>query len=90
AIDTQTPTGRAMLHMVALLVELERGLITERTRAGVKEAQKRGVKFGRKQKLTPVQIKHAREQIDQGRRVQDVAALLNVGRVTLYRALKTD
>jgi len=90
AIDTQTPTGRAMLHMVALLAELERGLITERTRAGVKEAQKRGVKFGRKQKLTPVQIKHAREQIDQGRRVQDVAALLNVGRVTLYRALKTD
>ena len=26
AIDTDTPTGRAMLHMVALLAELERGL----------------------------------------------------------------
>ena len=27
AIDTETPTGRAMLHIVALLAELERGLI---------------------------------------------------------------
>ena len=39
AIDTATPTGRAMLHMVVLLGELERGLIAERTRAGVKAAQ---------------------------------------------------
>ena len=51
-----------MLHMVALLTELERGLIAERTRMGVKAAQARGV--------------------------QDVAVLLNVGRMTLYRALR--
>lgn len=88
AIDTQTPTGRAMLHMVALLAELERGLITERTRAGVKAAQVRGVKFGRKPKLSPAQITHARAQIEHGARVQDVAKFLGVGRVTLYRALK--
>ena len=31
--NTTTPIGRAMLHMVALLAELERGLIAERTRA---------------------------------------------------------
>ena len=88
AIDTATPIGRAMLHMVALLAELERGLIGERTRAGVKAAQAKGVKFGRKPKLSPAQVKHARRQIEQGERVQDVAALLNVGRMTLYRALQ--
>jgi DNA invertase Pin-like site-specific DNA recombinase len=88
AIDTETPTGRAMWQLVGVLAELERSMITERTRAGVKEAQRRGVKFGRKPKLSPSQIKHARQQIDKGERVQDVAALLNVGRVTLYRALK--
>ena len=88
AIDTTTPTGRAMLHMVALLAELERGLIAERTRAGVKAAQARGVKFGRKPKLSPAQVRHARQQIEGGARVQDVAALLNVGRMTLYRALQ--
>lgn len=88
AIDTETPTGRAMLHMVALLAELERSLIAERTRAGVKEAQRRGVKFGRKPKLSPAQIAHARQQIEHGQRVRDVAALLNVDRVTLWRALQ--
>ena len=88
AIDTETPTGRAMWQLVGVLAELERSLITERTRAGVKEAQKRGVKFGRKPKLSPAQIKHARQQIDHGQRVQDIATLLNVDRITLYRALK--
>lgn len=87
-IDTETPTGRAMWQFVGVLAELERSIITERTKAGVKEAKKRGVKFGRKPKLTPAQIKHARQQIDKGERVQDVAALLNVDRTTLYRVLK--
>ena len=50
-IDTETPTGRAMWQMIAVLAELERSLITERTRAGVKAAQRRGAKFGRKAKL---------------------------------------
>jgi DNA invertase Pin-like site-specific DNA recombinase len=88
AIDTETPTGRAMWQLVGVLAELERSLIAERTRAGVKEAQRQGVRFGRKPKLSPAQVKHARQQIERGRRVSEVAALLNVDRATLYRALK--
>ena len=38
AIDTATPTGRAMWQMIGVLAELERSLISERTRAGVKAA----------------------------------------------------
>lgn len=87
AIDTRTPTGRAMWQMIGVLAELERSLITERSRAGVKAAQKRGVKFGRKPKLSPEQIEHARKLIEQGESRQYVADLLRVGRVTLYRAL---
>ncbi len=34
AIDTTTPTGRAMWQMVGILAELERSLIQERTTAG--------------------------------------------------------
>jgi DNA invertase Pin-like site-specific DNA recombinase len=45
------------------------------------------VKFGRKRKLTQQQIAHARTLIDDGQRREDVAALLNVNRTTLYRAL---
>ena len=84
---TETPTGRAMWQMIGVLAELERSLISERTRAGVKAARGRGVKFGRKPKLTPQQITHALKMIDAGERREDVAALLNVNRTTLYRAL---
>ena len=87
AIGTDTPTGRAMWQMIGVLAELERSLISERTRAGVKAAKRRGVKFGRKVKLTPEQIDHARRLIDKGEARQYVAALLNIGRSTLYRAL---
>ena len=87
AIDTESPTGRAMWQMIGVLAELERSLITERTRAGVQAARRRGVKFGRKPKLSALQIEHARQLIGQGESRQYVAELLNVGRVTLYRAL---
>jgi DNA-binding phage protein len=46
------------------------------------------VKFGRRPKLSLAQIKHARQQIERGERVQHVADLLKVDRTTLYRALK--
>ena len=87
AIDTMTPTGRAMWQMIGVLAELERSLISERTRAGVKAAQRRGVKFGRKVRLTVEQIDHARKLIDQSESRRYVANLLNVSRPTLYRAL---
>jgi DNA invertase Pin-like site-specific DNA recombinase len=76
-----------MWQMIGMMAEYEHSLISERTRAGVKDAQRRGVKFGRKPKLTPQQIGHARKLIDDGQRREDVAALLNVNRATLYQAL---
>src|ERR1035437_5921444 len=87
AIDTETPTGRAMWQMIGVLAELERSLISERTRAGVKAARRRGVKYGRKPKMTRQQVAHARKLIDSGEDRQKVAALFKVGRKTLYRAL---
>jgi DNA invertase Pin-like site-specific DNA recombinase len=69
-----------MWQMIGVLAELERSLISERIRAGVKAAQRRGVKFGRKVKLTSDQIDHARKKlIDKGEDRQYVAHLLNVG-----------
>jgi DNA invertase Pin-like site-specific DNA recombinase len=87
AIDTDTPTGRAMWQMIGVLAELERSLIAERTKAGVAAAQVRGVKFGRKAKLTRQQIVQARKLIASGEQPDEVAASFHVGRSTLYRAL---
>lgn len=87
AIDTVTPTGRAMWQMIGVLAELERSLISERTRAGVKSAQRRGVKFGRKPILSAPQIAHARKLVAQNDSPTQVAELFRVSRATLYRAL---
>jgi DNA invertase Pin-like site-specific DNA recombinase len=87
AIDTTTPTGRAMWMMIGLLAELERSLICERTKAGVLAARARGVKFGRKPKLSLAQVKHAKKLIQQGHRREEVASLLSVHRSTIYRTI---
>ncbi len=88
AIDTETPTRRAMWQMIGVLAELERSLITERTRAGVKAAQRRGVKFGRKPKLTPDRLTHAQKLIEQRKTPTQAAKIMDVSRATLYRALQ--
>ncbi len=79
-----------MWQMIGVLAELERSLIVERTRAGVKAAQKRGVKFGRKAKLTPERLAHARKIINQGTTATDAAKMIGIGRTTLYRALQRE
>jgi len=88
AIDTATPTGRAMWHMIGILAELERSLIQERTKAGRAAAQARGVKMGRKPKLSPQQVAHARTLLEQGERPAHVAQLLKVSQRTVERALR--
>ena len=86
--DTTTPAGRMVLTVFAGIAEFERSLIIDRTRSGREAAKARGVKFGPRPTLTPAQIVHARELIDQeGRTVKEAAALLGVHRSTLYRAL---
>jgi DNA invertase Pin-like site-specific DNA recombinase len=87
AIDTATPTGRAMWQMVGILAELERSLIQERTKAGRAAAVARGVKMGRKVKLTPQQVEHAKTLLEQGERHDIVAKSMGVSRRTLYRGL---
>jgi DNA invertase Pin-like site-specific DNA recombinase len=88
AIDTETPTGRAMWQMIGVLAELGRSLIVQRTRAGVKAAQRRGVKFGRKPKLTADRLAHARKLIDEGTTPTQAAKMIDVSRATVYRALQ--
>lgn len=46
-IDTTTPAGRMMMQIIGAFAEFEKALIAERTRAGMKAAADRGVKFGR-------------------------------------------
>lgn len=47
AIDTTTPSGRAMFQMCGVFAEFERAMIRERVNAGIARAKDNGVKLGR-------------------------------------------
>jgi DNA invertase Pin-like site-specific DNA recombinase len=90
AIDTTNAGGRLILHMMGALAEFERSLISERTRAGMRAARRRGRHVGRPPVLTEAQRLHARELVDNGEPVEQVALLLKVSSSTLRRAVTSN
>ena len=85
-IDTASSGGKLMFHMMAALAEFERTLISERTRAGMQAAKKRGSKLGRPKTLSDDQIRAARQNIGANSgAVSDIAAKLNISTRTLRR-----
>lgn len=88
SIDTTTAGGRLVFHIMGALAEFERSLIVERTRAGMAAARSRGVHLGRLPRLSPAQVAHAKLLVEGGESPTMVARSLNVGRSTLYRALR--
>lgn len=46
-MDTETPTGRAMLQMMSVIAELERNLLADRVKEGIAASRRRGVTVGR-------------------------------------------
>ena len=85
AIDTTTPTGRLMVHLIASLAEFERELTIERTIAGLEAAKARGANLGRPTVWTPQRAEAAEALLAAGATVTQVAQALGVSRATIYR-----
>ena len=85
--DTTTPAGRMVLTVFGGIAAFERSLIAARTEEGRRAAQARGVPFGRPPKLRPDQRTLARNLIEEGKSVSDVARTFNVHVATIYRCL---
>jgi DNA invertase Pin-like site-specific DNA recombinase len=84
-IDTTTPGGKLIFHIMGALAEFERDLIRERTNAGLAAARARGKKGGRPKKLTPAQVAKAQQLYDSKKvSIDDICSMLKVSRSTLY------
>jgi DNA invertase Pin-like site-specific DNA recombinase len=83
-LDTSTPAGKLVFVVLGAVAELERSLIVERVKAGLRNARAKGKKLGRPQIVLDVcRIAALREQ---GRSWPQIAKQLGVGVGTAYRA----
>jgi len=83
--DTTTAHGRLMLTVLGGLAEFERELIRARTDEGRKRAQARGVRFGRKLKLTAHQRQEALARREAGEALAEIGRSYNVSHSTISR-----
>ena len=83
--DTTTPHGRLMLTVLGGLAEFERELIRARTGEGRERAKARGVRLGRKPKLTPHQRVEALKRRDAGEPLVEIARTFGVSHSTISR-----
>lgn len=86
-IDTATPTGRLMFHVIASVAEMERELIRERTKAGLAAA---AGKAGRPRALELHDVDLVRRRRAEGWTLDAIAADRKVSRSTIIRALDVD
>ncbi|MGU8077156.1 recombinase family protein [Burkholderia pyrrocinia] len=86
AIDTRSPGGVLIFHMMAAMAEFERSLISERTRAGLAAARARGKPLGRKRALSPLQREQALA-MTRTHSLSEVAARFSVHPRTLRRLI---
>jgi DNA invertase Pin-like site-specific DNA recombinase len=83
--DTTTAAGRLMLTILGGLAEFERELIKARTAEGRERAKGRGVRLGRKHKLTPHQQEEVRKRKAEGQSVRELGRSYNVSPNTISR-----
>ena len=84
-IDSSTPSGKLMFHVIGAMAEFEVALTKERVSLGVQKARKAGKKFGRP-KRTDIDMDRVKRLLAHGHSLRSVAKMLEVSRGTLrYR-----
>lgn len=89
-MDTSSATGKLLFNILGSIAEFERDLINARTDEGRKAAKAKGVKFGRKAKLSDAQVKAIQEDVKAGKMsMQAIADKYSIARNSVYRLAGT-
>jgi DNA invertase Pin-like site-specific DNA recombinase len=84
ALDTSTPAGRAMFHMLGVFAEFERSMIQARIMQGLARARKAGTRLGRKR--TPYgEVRKVLAALAAGQGVNETARSLGLASGTVRR-----
>jgi DNA-binding CsgD family transcriptional regulator len=84
-MDTTTPTGKMVFTVLGAVAELERSLIAERVRAGLRNARAKGKRLGRPRlSIDATSVERLRVQ---GRTIREIAEALGVSRSLVHKTL---
>lgn len=84
AIDTTTPGGRLLFHVIGALAQFERDLIRERTRDGMAAAKKRGSQVGKPLWFTPARQAEFEKRIRAGETIKQITESWGKSRQLIY------
>lgn len=88
-IDTTTAAGKLLFHITGAVAEFERCLVSERTKAGMRAARRKGRKPGRPPALTACQeLRAQRMAICDDMPLEFIAQKLGVAKTTVWRAVR--
>ncbi len=87
-IDTSDATGRLLFNMLSSIAQFETEIRAERQMDGIVKAKERGVRFGRKKKLTTGQIIELKHRREQGTLIKTLMQDYGISKVSVYRYLK--
>jgi DNA invertase Pin-like site-specific DNA recombinase len=85
-VDTSTPMGKMVFTVLGAVAELERSLIVERVKAGLRNARAKGKRLGRPR--VSVSAAKIQELRTAGLTLRDIAVRCRVSKTTVIRALK--
>jgi DNA invertase Pin-like site-specific DNA recombinase len=90
AIDTATPVGKMTFTVLGAVAELERSLIVERVRAGMRNAKAKGLRIGRPKGsgAAAIDLAAVRQQMSTGQSLRTVAKSFAVSPALLCKRLK--
>jgi len=86
-IDTASPLGKAMFTIVSAIAELERNILLERVRAGLKRAKENGAILGRPKRLD-LDVKELQKMRKKGLSFRQIAKQVKACPGTVYKSLK--
>jgi len=87
-IDTGSPLGKAMFTIVAAIAELERNIIVERIRGGLRRAREQGKKLGRRPLADPSLLGTVLEMKAQGKSIRSIAEAVKVSKSFVHKICK--
>ena len=84
-VDTTTPQGALMTHVLAAFAEYERRLIGQRTKDALAAKRASGTRLGRPVALPQSVRMRIQREVEQGRSLREIAADLEVERIPTAR-----